>query len=100
MKAEHILPDGINQVDLGGATIRKGTVGAFLFNARVWCDTNSSDSARAEAAADIVDALPALRAIGLFDALEIRDTALRGWIDSLRPDDPAADATGFSKTPS
>ena len=82
MKADQILPDAVDQVDLRGTTIRKGTVAAFLLNARVWCDINASEQARAEATADIVEALPALRALGLFDVLEIRDTSLRAWIDT------------------
>ncbi|TDY21841.1 hypothetical protein B0G81_2074 [Paraburkholderia sp. BL6665CI2N2] len=63
-----------------GATIRKGTVGAFLANARVWTDPQASEQACAEAEADMLDALPALRAIGLFDVLGIRDVALRDWV--------------------
>ncbi|MGF6773639.1 hypothetical protein P3T18_006153 [Paraburkholderia sp. GAS199] len=82
MRAEHILPNHVDQVDLNGATVRKGTVAAFLANARVWSDRASSAAARAEAAADIVAALPALRAVGLFDVLEIRDARLREWIET------------------
>jgi hypothetical protein len=31
---------------------------------------------------DMIDALPALRAIGLFDVFEIRDAALRALVDA------------------
>jgi hypothetical protein len=37
---------------------------------------------RARAEIDIVDALPALRAIGLFDVFEIRDVSLRECVDA------------------
>ncbi|RAS25766.1 hypothetical protein [Paraburkholderia bryophila] len=80
MRAEQVLPDSINQTEIGGTTIRKGTVAAFLANARVWTDPNASEAAYAEAEADMVDALPALQLLGLFDVLEIRDHALREWV--------------------
>ena len=62
--------------------MRKGTVGAFLANAKVWADRTSSDEARTIAERDIVDALPALRAVGLFEVLSIRDERLRAFIDA------------------
>ncbi|WP_322101604.1 hypothetical protein [Paraburkholderia sp. J41] len=84
MRAEHLLPDSINEAQRHGVTIRKGTVGAFLVNARVWCDAGASDADRAAAAADIADALPALDALGLFDVLDVRHPALRAWIEAQR----------------
>ncbi|REG49870.1 hypothetical protein B0G80_6280 [Paraburkholderia sp. BL6669N2] len=80
MRAEQVLPDSADRIEMRGATIRKGTVGAFLANARVWTDPQASEQARAEAEADMLDALPALRALGLFDVLDIRDVALRDWV--------------------
>ncbi|BFG79633.1 hypothetical protein PTKU46_76660 [Paraburkholderia terrae] len=82
MRAEQLLPDHADHIDVRGTTIRKGTVAAFLANARVWSDTHASETARAQAAADIVDALPALHATRLFEVLEIRDPVLRAWIDT------------------
>ncbi|MFW2271284.1 hypothetical protein [Burkholderia orbicola] len=82
MRAEQMLPDHANQVDASGTTIRKGTVGAFLVNARVLTDPNAAPAERARAEADAIDALPALRALGLFDVLEVRDPALRAWLDA------------------
>ncbi|CAB3638437.1 hypothetical protein LMG24238_00056 [Paraburkholderia sediminicola] len=82
MRAEQILPDHVDQVDINGTTVRKGTVAAFLASARIWSDEGASEEARADAEADIVEGLPALRAIGLFDVLEIRDVSLRNWLDA------------------
>ncbi|MEW6346587.1 MAG: hypothetical protein AB1704_38625 [Pseudomonadota bacterium] len=82
MRAEELLPDHVNQADLNGVTVRKGTVGAFLFNARVWCDGSAGVQTRAAAERDIVDALPALRALGIFEVMEIRDAALRTLIEA------------------
>jgi len=82
MKAQDILPDGQNEVERNGLVIRKGTVGAFLVNARIWCDPASDSARRASAEKDIIDGLPALRELGLFDILSIRDTALRDLVDA------------------
>jgi hypothetical protein len=82
MRAEDRLPDAVNESLIDGVRVRKGTVGAFLANARVWSDRTSSDEARTIAERDIVDALPALRALGMFEVLSIRDDRLRAFIDA------------------
>ncbi|MBB5190884.1 hypothetical protein HNQ50_001607 [Silvimonas terrae] len=82
MQAKDVLPDGQNQIHLAGTVVRKGTVGAFLLNARVWLDPAATAAQRQQVAADMQDALPALQALGLFDVLEIRDPALRHWLAS------------------
>lgn len=82
MKAADLLPDPVNQGGFGDVTVRKGTVGAFLINAKVWIDHNASVQSRAEAERDIVDTLPALRALGIFEVMDIRDAALRELIEA------------------
>jgi hypothetical protein len=82
MRAQDILPDHADQADFGGTSIRKGTVAAFLANARVWTDPQTSEDARAEAETDMLETLPALRALGVFDVLEIRNHTLRDWVDT------------------
>jgi hypothetical protein len=82
MRAEDVLPDAVNQAEINGIAVRKGTIGAFLNNARVLSDAAASAEARAIAERDIVDALPALRALGLFQIFEIKDGALRAFIDA------------------
>jgi len=77
MRAEDVLPDQQNKGQFNGVTVRKGTVGAFLANARLWLDDASSVEDKVIAERDIVDALPALHALGLFDIVQVRDTALR-----------------------
>ena len=82
MRADQILPDDINHGQFNGVTIRKGTVAAFLANARTWADARAGADERAQAQAQIVEDLPALRALGLFDQLEIRDERLRAFVAS------------------
>ncbi|MGK5016555.1 hypothetical protein [Janthinobacterium sp. HLS12-2] len=77
MRAEDVLADQQNQGQFNGVTVRKGPVGAFLANARLWLDDASSIDEKAVAERDILDALPALHALGLFDILQVRDAALR-----------------------
>lgn len=82
MRAEDVLADQQNQGQFKGVTVRKGTVGAFLANARLWLDDTSSSDDKAIAERDIVDALPALHALGLFDIVQVRDAALRKLVAS------------------
>lgn len=82
MRADQILPDHLDQVELNGTTVRKGSVAAFLANARVLTDPQASQADRAQAETDLAALLPALRAIGLFDVLAVRDAALRAWVDT------------------
>jgi hypothetical protein len=81
MRAEDLLPDDVNQGQFNGVTVRKGSVGAFLVNARVLTDPAASAESRATAERDILEALPALRAIGLFDVLQVRDERLRVLVE-------------------
>ncbi|KAF2391240.1 hypothetical protein [Pseudomonas frederiksbergensis] len=77
MRAEDLLPDHLDQGQFNGTTVRKGTVGAFLINARVLADPHSNDDQQRSAEQDIIEALPALRALGLFEILQVRDERLR-----------------------
>ena len=82
MRADQILPDDIDHGRFRGVTIRKGTVAAFLANARAWMDAGASADARAQAAREIARDVPALKALGLFDVLEIRDERLRALVEA------------------
>ncbi|AZE49843.1 hypothetical protein C4K04_4178 [Pseudomonas chlororaphis] len=77
MRAEDLLPDQLNHGDFNGTRVRKGTVGAFLINARQWTDPGTSAAQRRVAEEDLLAALPALRALGLFELMQVRDPALR-----------------------
>ncbi|HWE27618.1 MAG TPA: hypothetical protein VHB97_06415 [Polyangia bacterium] len=73
MRAEDILPDAVNEAAFDGMRVRKGSVAAFLANARLLVDDAAPAATRAEAEAHIAELVPALMALGLFDVLEIRD---------------------------
>ncbi|NHZ32327.1 pyridoxamine 5'-phosphate oxidase [Massilia sp. CCM 8692] len=80
MRAHDILPDDTNEASFAGLAIRKGTVAAFLANARAFADPALAADARAAVLADIEADLPALRALGLFEVLEIRHAPLRALL--------------------
>ena len=82
MRAEEVLPDDVNQNEINGVVIRKGSIGAFLANAKTLADPAASAEARVIAERDIVQALPALRATGLFDVLQIRNERLRAFVEA------------------
>jgi hypothetical protein len=82
MQAKDVLPDGTDQSEFNGVTVRKGTVGAFLANARVLTDPAASPDARSAAERDIIEAVPALRALGLFDILSVRDDRVRALVEA------------------
>jgi hypothetical protein len=80
MRAQDVLADDTDEAAFAGVTVRKGTVGAFLANARVWIDPDTDAESRAAAEHDILEAVPALCAIGLFDVLDPKNPELRDLI--------------------
>lgn len=77
MKAQDIIPDGQDFTVIDGHAVRKGSVGAFLANARVLEDPNATADERRVARDDLAALIPTLDALGLFDAFELRSPALR-----------------------
>lgn len=82
MRAQDFLPDEVDAVKVDGLSVRKGSIGAFLRNAVAFADPAVTGAARAAVLRDIEDGLPGLRALGLFDILEIRDPALRAFVEA------------------
>ena len=81
MRPEDVLPNDVNRGEINGVSIRKGSVGAFLANARILADPAASTADRAAAERDLVALLPGMRALGLFDVFAIRDETLRALVD-------------------
>ncbi len=77
MKAEDILPDRQDRIRLGGVEIRKGSVGAFIANARLLLEEELPTAQRRQAEEDLRALLPAIRALGLLELFELRDARLR-----------------------
>lgn len=84
MQAQDILPDGQDFTVINGSTVRKGSVAAFLANARVLEDASASAEDRQTAQQDLRSLLPTLEALGLFDIFELRSPALHAEVDRHR----------------
>ncbi|MCA6100082.1 hypothetical protein [Bradyrhizobium australafricanum] len=82
MRAKEMMPDDVNQAVINGVNVRKGSVGAFLANARMLAAPETSVEDRQTAERDVIEALPALQALGLFDVLDIRDAHLRAFVET------------------
>lgn len=87
MKPSAILPDNINNVEINGQTLRKGSVAAFLANVNII--ENSSDTtgqAYTEALKDMLELVPALDLLGVFKHLALRSENIKTIILQTWPD--------------
>ncbi|WP_236552755.1 hypothetical protein [Sphingomonas sp. 8AM] len=75
-----MLPDHLDRIEVDGLTLRKGTVAAFLRNAIRWTDPATPPDDRETLSSAIVEAVPALRTLGLLVIFEARDPELRRLI--------------------
>lgn len=77
VRPEDVLADGQDATRVDGLNLRKGTIAAFLRNALHWTGDIADEAERAAFAQEIVAALPALKALGVFEVFAIRDPGLR-----------------------
>ena len=82
MRPEDVLPDEVDTCEINGLTLRKGTVAAFLWNCRRWLELAPGVPERAGIETEMKAALPALRALGVFDLFDLRDARLRALVGS------------------
>ena len=64
MRAQDLLPDGVDQAEFDGVSVRKGSVGAFLANARTLTDPTTTNEARLAAEHDMFPPAVSLRTFG------------------------------------
>ena len=62
-----VLPDGDETAQLDGREVRKGTVAAFVANARALERMPPDDPARPATVVSLRELLPGLRAVGVLD---------------------------------
>ena len=79
MKAQDVLPDDVNQGEFQGVMVRRAR---WARSWRMRARRRRRHAERREAGRDIAQALPALRALGLFEVLQLRDPALRAWVEA------------------
>jgi hypothetical protein len=75
-RARDVLPDGADYAHLGGRDIRKGTVAAFVANARHLEELTPGTAEFDEVRDALRTAVPQLRAIGLFEVFTPRSPYL------------------------
>ena len=88
MRAQDILGDGVSEAEFNGTRVRKGTVGAFLANALAFGDPDVANSEREQVLRDLQESAPALRALRLFEVLEIRSPELRAYMEAAMALEP------------
>ena len=83
VKPEDVLADGEEYADFGGASIRKGSVAAFIGNVRALAEAEPSSPQWHEIVAQMRELKPALERIGVLDVFEVRDPELRALVENL-----------------
>lgn len=76
VRPEDVLPEGIDSTAMGGLTVRKGSVAAFVANALRLDDLTEGTPEYAALVAQMRELAPALRAIGLNDVFRPRSPAV------------------------
>ncbi|AMO96203.1 hypothetical protein CFter6_3570 [Collimonas fungivorans] len=84
MRAEDILPNHVDSGDFNGTVVRKGTVGAFLVNARTFLDPSATTASRRQAEQHMAEAVATLDALGLFEVFALRDPVLQAFVERHR----------------
>jgi hypothetical protein len=72
IRPEDILPDGQDRAVIGSTSVRKGSVAAFLANARLLEEAEPGSAGEAAITAQLQALAEPLNAIGLFDVFAIR----------------------------
>ncbi|WP_421846350.1 hypothetical protein [Marinomonas sp.] len=83
IKPEDILPEDVNQANLEGIHIRKGTVAAFLLNAKLWQDPTTTEEEKAKLFEAIKETLPSLRVLGMFEVFQFQNKTLQTLSEEL-----------------
>jgi len=83
MKAADVLPDNANTIERNGKTLRKGSVAAFIANAKLIEASDTAPELRAQAEADLRELVPVLIEVGVFDVFQLRSPRIQALISDL-----------------
>ena len=72
VRPEDVLSNAENTASVGGVTVRKGTVAAFIANAKLLDDMPADDPRTDVIEAELRALAPAVRAVGLLDVFAPR----------------------------
>ncbi|NMO55144.1 hypothetical protein HH310_28655 [Actinoplanes sp. TBRC 11911] len=78
VRPEDAIPDSASTyVANGGVQVRKGTVAAFIENARTLSTLNPGSADYEAVAGQLRELAPGMAAAGVFDVFEVRSVAIR-----------------------
>jgi hypothetical protein len=80
IRPEDVLADEVNSTTLNGAEVRKGTVAAFIANAKILESLAPTDPHYGEVEAQLRELVPAVRAVGVLDVFAPRTAAIAAVI--------------------
>jgi hypothetical protein len=80
VRPEDVLSDEATSATIGGVEVRKGTLGAFIANAKLLESMSASDPRYAAIEAELRALAPAVRAVGLLDIFEPRSSHIAAML--------------------
>ncbi|MEO6084230.1 MAG: hypothetical protein ABIQ18_14115 [Umezawaea sp.] len=83
---QDVLPDGAEGAEFHGEYVRKGTIAAFIANAKLLQSLPVGTPEYQDAATQLRTLKPALDAVDLFDVVTIRDPAVVTLLSGQPPD--------------
>ncbi len=83
MRPEDVLPDQVDDMVADGLPVRKGSVAAFLANARVLGDADAPAAEREQARLDLIALVPAMVALHVFEVFSIRDRSVAALVERV-----------------
>lgn len=81
IRPEDVLSDAENSATVDGVTVRKGTVAAFIANAKLLETTPQSDPRYADIESELRNLVPGVRAVGLLDVFLPRSSLVASILD-------------------
>jgi len=86
VRPEDVLSDADNSTTVDGVSVRKGTVAAFIANAKLLETTPESDPRRAAIESELRNLAPAVCAVGLLDVFTPRSVFITSILNEAAAD--------------
>jgi hypothetical protein len=81
IKPEDILNDDTDSVLINGVTVRKGTIGAFIFNIDILEDPTTTEGQKKSAKREMKQLAPAIIAVGLYKHVSFNNLIAKNILD-------------------
>jgi hypothetical protein len=83
VRPEDVLADDVNSATLNGTEVRKGSVAAFIANAKILESLALTEPLCSEVEAQLRALVPAVRAVGVLDVFAPRTAAIAALIGEV-----------------